>query len=234
MQAGTNKIGECAYCGAIGAVTRDHVPPKGLFSEPRSNDINLITVPACQRCHNVETSMDDEYFRLALQMREGTGDHPDAVKARPTLMRSLEKPYKVGIRKGLLENIFPAEFFTPSGIFIKKQLALQTDMVRLRRVVQRTLNGLFYHHTNRRLPVGYDALVFNEESLQKWPAPVLDYHKKYVLKPLLDQKPFSLGNGVFSYRFRFDPTDPNTSSWFFVFYEHAWFLGLTVMPDKNI
>jgi 5-methylcytosine-specific restriction endonuclease McrA len=64
----TNKIGECAYCGDVGIITRDHVPPKGIFPKPRP--ANLITVPACSKCHSQQTSRDDEYFRNTLNVRE--------------------------------------------------------------------------------------------------------------------------------------------------------------------
>jgi hypothetical protein len=119
---------QCVYCGAFGADTFDHIPPKGIYSQPRPN--NLITVPACRQCHNDETSKDDEYFRLALQLRDGIDSHPDVVKTRPTLLRSLQNPCKLGMRNALLKNIVLTELVTPGGIFIKNQWALQTDMNR--------------------------------------------------------------------------------------------------------
>src|SRR6266699_2028851 len=153
MPTKMKRVRQCAYCGGVELVTRDHVPPKGIFSEPRPND--LITVPACRRCHNDETSKDDEYFRLALQVRDGIDSHPDVIKARPALIRSLTNPRKEGMRKRLFENIFLRELVTPSGIFIKNQWAIQTNMDRLRRVVSRIQRGLFYHHKGYRLPDGY-------------------------------------------------------------------------------
>jgi 5-methylcytosine-specific restriction endonuclease McrA len=53
----------CAYCGSPTDLTRDHVPPKNLFPLPKP--VNLITVPACKKCHS-ETSQDDEYFRVKI------------------------------------------------------------------------------------------------------------------------------------------------------------------------
>jgi len=43
------------------ADTKDHVPPKGLFPEPRPS--NLITVDCCYRCNQKFTKIDEE-FRL--------------------------------------------------------------------------------------------------------------------------------------------------------------------------
>jgi hypothetical protein len=218
---------ECAYCGAVGPVTRDHVPPKGIFSEPRPN--SLITVPACERCHSGETSRDDEYFRLALHVRDGIDSHPDVKKARPTLLRSLANPRKVGMTKALTEKTFLAEFVTPSGIFIKKQWAIETNMDRLRRVVSRTMKGLFYHHKKHRLPDGYDALVCDEDSFKKWPASARDEINEMV-KPILAQRGVTIGNGVFSYWYGYDKNNPNNTCWIFVFYEQVRFLGLTLPP----
>ena len=182
---------ECVYCGAIGADTRDHVPPRGIFSEPRPT--NLITVPACRQCHGDETSKDDEYFRLSLQVRDGIGNHPDVIKARPSLLRSLENPRKVGMAKALLRKVVFAELVTPSGIFIRNQWAIETNMDRLRRVVSRTMKGLFYHHRKYRLPDGYDALVCDEDSFQKWPTSEVDNFNENLIKPILAHKAVVMG-----------------------------------------
>jgi len=54
------KVGRCALCGETRPVTREHVPPKGLFLPPRPR--NTITVPVCGPC-NHGYHLDDEYFR---------------------------------------------------------------------------------------------------------------------------------------------------------------------------
>ena len=225
----TEKIGECAYCGVVGKITRDHIPPKGIFSKPLPND--LITVPACVKCHSDETSKDDEYFRLALHVRDGIDSHPDVIKSRPTLLRSLERPQQIGMVKGLLENIFPAELVTPSGIFIKNQWAIQTDMNRLRRVVTRIMKGLFYKHKQHRVPDGYDALVCDEDSFQKWPADVIEHYNENLIKPILAQKErVMIGSDVFSFKYGYDKNNPDITCWIFTFYQRASFLGLTLPP----
>lgn len=228
----TNKIGECAYCSDVGIITRDHVPPKGIFPKPRPE--NLITVPACRKCHSQQTSRDDEYFRNALNVREELSQHPDVLKTQPTIMRSLLNPHKTGMLAEFLGNIRLIEYVTPAGIFIKQQLGVQQDMIRIRRVVQRTLNGLFYHHKQHRLPASYETLVFNDESVQKWPASVLDTYQEKVIKPLLAQNAITLGNVVFSYRFGFNTADQNTTYWILVFYGRVSFFGLTQPSDQKV
>jgi len=44
-----NKIGICVYCGKKLPLTKDHIPPKNLYSKPRPS--NLITVPCCEKCN---------------------------------------------------------------------------------------------------------------------------------------------------------------------------------------
>ena len=59
----------CYLCGKTGKetpegkLTREHVPPRNLFPEPRPSD--LITVPCCGDC-NHRAHEDDEYLRLAV------------------------------------------------------------------------------------------------------------------------------------------------------------------------
>src|SRR5262249_6151706 len=54
----------CIYCLANPRETNDHIPPKGLFREPRPS--NLITVPACYRCNSSFSGDDDYFLNLAL------------------------------------------------------------------------------------------------------------------------------------------------------------------------
>jgi hypothetical protein len=49
----------CVYCGLNSADTRDHIPPRSFFSEPRPSD--PITVPACESC-NKGAGKDEEFF----------------------------------------------------------------------------------------------------------------------------------------------------------------------------
>jgi hypothetical protein len=154
---------QCVYCGDFGIVTKDHVPPKGISSKPRR--VNLITVPACPNCHSQQTSRDDEYFRNTLNVREDLSQHPGVLEVQPIVLRSFTNPNKSGMLGDFLKSVRQIEQVTPAGIVVKNKFGFEADMVRIRRVVQRTVIGLFYHHKKHRIPVGYDTLVFNEESL---------------------------------------------------------------------
>src|SRR6266480_480137 len=49
----------CALCAERPATTREHVPARSLFPDPKPQD--LITVPACAPRNN-GTGPDDQYF----------------------------------------------------------------------------------------------------------------------------------------------------------------------------
>ena len=123
-----NRIGECIYCGAIGCVTGDHVPPKNLFPPPRPN--NLIVVPSCLPC-NQSASLDDEYFRLTLSLRDDTRDHPAVGLLLPSVRRSLANPRKAKFTRAFRRGITRADIETPAGIFLGQGPAYQVDLRRL-------------------------------------------------------------------------------------------------------
>lgn len=50
----------CYLCGSIKDLTKDHIPPKNLFPEPKPS--NLITVTCCESC-NGKYKLIDESFR---------------------------------------------------------------------------------------------------------------------------------------------------------------------------
>src|SRR5688500_18167485 len=58
----SNSTDKCYLCGATENLTRDHIPPKGLFPKPRPS--NLYTVPCCYSCNN-GAAKEDEYLRVA-------------------------------------------------------------------------------------------------------------------------------------------------------------------------
>ena len=55
------RIELCYLCRRPNPGTRDHIPPKGIFEEPRPS--NLISVPCCEQCRQGQHD-DDEFFRL--------------------------------------------------------------------------------------------------------------------------------------------------------------------------
>lgn len=228
-----SKIGECVYCGRKRLITKDHIPPKSIFSKPRPT--NLITVPSCTECHgeNKQVSQDDEYFRLALTIREDTGQHPDVKQILSTVLRSLARPDKLGFTRSLLHNIRPVNVFTPSGLFLGRKSAYDVNLARLDRVAERITKGLFFHERGYRLPDSYGVEAFSESGLQDMREVDKQALQATILQPLLSNTPKTIGNRVFTYWVASSDTDANITAWLLLFYEQVAFLCLTA-PHNDI
>ena len=138
----------CAYCGAT-ATTRDHVPPRGLFPKPWPSD--FITVPSCDPC-NGGASLDDEFFRVFLTLREESGVRSDAAAVLQTTMRGLHRPEYQGLRTTILSSLREVEHISPNGLYLGHIRQYSVERRRIERVCSRITRGLFYHHSGFRLP----------------------------------------------------------------------------------
>src|SRR6266545_1787061 len=89
------RTGECVYCGTVGVLTEDHIPPDCLFSQ-RPSDI--LEVPSCWKCNN-GASRDDEYFKTMMVMKDRAGSHPEASALHASVFRGLKHRRKVGFTR---------------------------------------------------------------------------------------------------------------------------------------
>ena len=129
------KSQECVFCREPSISTRDHVPPKGLFAEPRPQ--NLITVPACKEC-NGGANLDDEFMQR-FAMAQGTETNEDANVVGQTVLRAMNKPEKEGMRMGLLKTLTPAEIFSPMGLWGGFGCKMTYEGERLKRILTKTV-----------------------------------------------------------------------------------------------
>jgi hypothetical protein len=223
------KIGQCVYCGKTGPLTKDHIPPKNLFAEPRPG--NLITVPSCIEC-NRNLSKDDEYFQQKLVLRHDVYDHPDVQRILPTFWRGMRRANNIGFRTALLQNIRRVDVVSPGGIYLGARKGYNVELDRLNRVAVRITKGLFFHVKGFRLPDTYEVHAYSDEDLQKQSQDALTNLKDAVIRPLTSASPITIGSGVFAYRFLCTTEDPNSTAWLLLFYERVAFLCLTF--PKNI
>jgi hypothetical protein len=199
------KEGACVYCGAIGALTDDHVPPKNLFPKPR---MGLITVPACEPC-NGNSKLDDEYFRLAITSVVDAKKFPIAIEA----IHKLGMPQKIRFAKTMLSNID------------RVNGDLYLDRPRLQRVIERVIRGLFSHHQRRTLPTQSEIRIWFTSSNE---APMNDMEFEIPLNVLRQQHLTQIGKGIFSYRYVFDSNHAGFSAWYFRFYEKNEVFAITI------
>ena len=209
------KLGTCVYCGGVGPISRDHIPPRNLFAKPRPG--NLITVPSCRTC-NEAASKDDEYFRLVTAIRHDTADHPDAAGVWSAAMESLQKPWKGGFRAAFLNDAREVALHTRAGIYLGQAGVYDVDLERLNRVAARVVRGLFYHHSGRRIPNEYRVVAYCTTGIDSSQTEVVTQVQDMV-NALLSGKPHIVGKGTFAYWYRFLEEDVHLSAWLLVFYK---------------
>jgi len=127
----------CYLCGSKEQLTRDHVPPKGLFPAPRPSNLQLVTIPCCFRCNN-QASQDDEYFRLAtsgLMNRNAQGDRAWKRVVESTLGSGRIKNWVEEVR----DRIRPALVQTPGGMIEGCEIPISAEPVN--RVLVRLTRG---------------------------------------------------------------------------------------------
>ncbi len=219
----------CVYCGLedpdVRDRTRDHVPPKNLFPEPRPSD--LITVPCCRQC-NGSASEDDEYFRFVLTSRIDTSDHPEAEKVRPRIFRSLQRPEATGFSDLLREIMIDVDVHTPSGIYVGKGAGIKISHERLNRVADRIVRGLYWHTFEVRLPRDWttvcrsDAiLTVNDEDMQ---GKIATVYGQMIERPPVRV----IGNHVFEYWYQVAEDCEYSTAWLLRFYRSMNFICGTI------
>jgi hypothetical protein len=218
----------CVYCGKTGKISNDHIPPKNLFPSPRPS--NLITVPSCKEC-NEKASKDDEYLRLVLFMRSDISDHPEVLKNKAKLQRSLQKPEQQGFRASFLNSLAFVDSHTPAGIYLGKTNAFRVDMKRINNVIKRITRGLFYKEKGRRLPDNYQVCCYIFDILNEHPYSLGILTMKDIITSTLQGKSSTVGDDVFRYWCRFAIDEENSSAMVLSFYNRVNFLALTT-PNK--
>jgi len=142
----------CTYCRRPRPETRNHVPPKGLFSKPYPAD--LITIPCCAKC-NAAFARDDEYFRVALLTSEWLSELEATQSALDSVARSLQRAEAAGFAQ-LIASSFSIRENDSEGT---ADLVFTLDKPRIFRVVERIIHGLYYHELRRPVPASQQVLA---------------------------------------------------------------------------
>jgi hypothetical protein len=193
---------DCYLCGAP-ATTRDHIPPLGVFPEPRPTD--LITVPACYAC-NRDSSLHDQYFRVVVAA--GSNDSPRSIALlRQRIIPRMRKTPALIV--DFMSSIRRVVVHSPSGIYLGQAPAFPFNRSRIQVVINKIVRGLFLKHTKRRLATDYVVADFHYN-------PVIEASMQEAITRL---PLFTIGDGaVFSYRFCLSDTAESESYWFLMFY----------------
>ena len=200
----------CFSCGGP-ADTRDHIPPKGVFPDPRPK--TLITVPACAAC-NAASKLDDEYFRwLVATVGDQTAESDQLIRERilprfndrPALLRSIMKASRI------------VDVVSPSGLWLGRRPAFEFDRPRVQAVVEKIVRGLHFHEHGATLArPRVSEFVLNPELADDQKATIASLR-------LRDAAP-----NVFGYRVATEGPD-GQAYWFLMFFNKALFV-VAVVP----
>jgi len=215
------------YCGATAELTDDHIPPRNLFPPPRPS--TLITVRSCPR-HNLDSSLDDEYFRVMLTLRADVSRNPAVQQVRSAVLRSLDRPTKHRFRDAFHGSFKRVLLYGPDGRPVVDQQTYSVSLDRLCWVVARTTAGLFSREIGRRLPTDQYLVGANLTTEVEFERnPVLEWGRQ----KLLAASEVVIAPGVYRYRYATLQFDPNCTVWWHTFYETVDFIAAT-MPTKEV
>ncbi len=211
----------CIYCQTNPKQTNDHVPPKGLFREPRPP--NLITVPACLPCNNGFGGDDDYFLNLALEWAASRSDDGRGVAQKR--LRSMKRKEGRNVWKHFFAKVKPVEVYSPAGLYLANSLEFSLDTGRLLRTVNRMIRGLYFFFTKTPLPVGDNArsMLFPQyvESHRGEPE-AMEFVR--VIPQLQGRV---IGGDTFEVRYFVLDRDHHSSFWYLEFYRRFAFVGTT-------
>lgn len=213
-----NKISLCVYCAKEKNTTRDHVPPKNLFPNPKPS--NLITVPCCDSC-NKEKQKDEDYFRSWILFGKAGITNQGKIIWDQKLNRTYEKD--IGLKKAIARSFKEVEIKTPSGIYLGKRLAIQAEWNRIERVISKIVKGLYYFEYNEIMSNNVQIKVAHITYDKK----MQDEMKKLLLLPGKRK-----WYGIFEYARNRVESAKSNSAWLLLFFNSNLFAVLT--RDKKI
>lgn len=220
----------CIYCGTEPATTRDHVPPKGLFPQPRPSD--LVTVPCCEMCRKAQ-SLDDEYFIRMVAMRHDVGEHPAARQIVEAVHRSFAKSKKQAFAQALVDSVRYVDLYSKAGLYLGKTATYDVDFERLCAVIRRTTLGLFYERLGERLSDDYRCDVYAIDGfVARDPGTADNLHKLVDLALCGEMRAW--GEKVFTAWFQQVQGPPQLTFWAFLVYSRVAFLALTCPAASDL
>ena len=192
----------CVYCGSRQATTIDHIPPRAIFPKPRPDD--LVTVPSCFPCNN-QSSKDDEEFRTFISIRAGNTDRPARELWERGLIPTLR--HNERLRSSILDRAKDFQLTTPAGIVLGNVKGLPLRAAPHRRVLERIVRGLYFHH--------FGEPLHSSTSVEANPVTGFDGEHLAILQTLPLAR---IGGGRFAYRFARAHDSPQDSIWAMAFY----------------
>lgn len=211
----------CYLCNRNLATTKDHVPPKSLFPDPKPS--NLIPgLPCCKKC-NRSYSMDEEYLRdnLALTARPSSTVEQLWKKTKRSCLRRPAKLMSINKRIRRLNLV------TEKGIYVGTSPGLEFSKSRTDRVIRKIIKGLFFYHTAGRVipsTVRIDDIYLNPN----------DIFKNLFIRRMFEERKW---NDIFYYAFLIERDSIESAFWWLwwlVFYKTNLFIVAFLENTANL
>jgi hypothetical protein len=211
------RVKKCDLCGKT-ADSKEHVPPKGMFPEPRPSD--LITVPSCE-AHNKEYSMDDEYFIWFITTASAYSS--SAMKVVDSkIVKAFKR--KSAYHRRIMSQLTDVEMVSDVGLYLTTTKAFKYEVGRVHRIIDKIVRALCYHENkkNEVFPSNYQVrkFYFNPPLNEDLTQAIADAPGKMV------------ANGDFWYKYRFAIEDHYLMMWFLMFFGGTLILALTDRRDE--
>lgn len=226
-----NRIGQCYLCGAVGKMTKEHVPPK--FISPKSPNSEFAFVSVCASCNNSNSHEENKFrdFLATAGAFKGSKSADDAYEAmkRNFMSNSVARllfgrPSKDLLR--IVQNIRRKDIYTPAGIYLgtqsiimpPKDVAWESIIVKIARSLQFLFNG-------KVVPSNY---IMHAQLIDK------------IDRPDLYEKAHQAGHAgdFFHFKGGWAKEDPKSGLWYMMFYKKlgamAWFINPTAVQTKKM
>ena len=210
--ANRSTSGECVYCGRIGPLTDDHVPPRSFFPDPPPPQ--LITVPSCARC-NRSFAIDDDYVRLVLTIDQRARGNRDRNMVLPRAVRSSQRRESRRTLTPLFDSLGWDYRLNDQGVYVRAQ-RYTVEVGRLDRFATRAIKALFYREKGHRLA---DDHRVNAIHPSRWPTIQGDAREflEWITAGLQTMPAKSWGT-TFAYRWVQSPNGPSMTWWLLELY----------------
>ncbi len=210
--------GTCVYCGAVGAITRDHVFPKALFV---TLDPMMITVPACAAC-NEDKRTGDEDLRDLINMDLVGSRHPDAGEQANRIARAT-----LGGRSRLGQAFRDEAVSSNTDLYLGLVSPVPFNSDRMIQTLRSIVRGLYYHETTRMLPVDVPVEIMY---IHPTAMPTILEH----LSALPATNVMSKGNRVAGWASFRSAEDPDSTLWLLEFNGAVHFAGMTGVLAESL
>ena len=187
-------------------LTRDHVPPAGLFPDPKPS--NLLTVPCCYQCNNRKSSF-EERLRILATIPFDRNQAGAKIAAEKVFAGTLARGSQIDFIGEMLRSMRPIPGHPELQRITVDATEWKLGMIR---IVKGLLAALFPEYE-------VDGSVFGAMDLR----PVATEEQLRAMAVLKNAKHLERGSGVFHAWYHVEP-EPLAGCWMLAFYECLGFL----------